>query len=65
MAIPGGIEPPTPCLEGRCSIRLSYGTGTAYLLRIGRAGKGFCQDGGKFCRKMRPPQSRGLQLGQD
>jgi len=44
---------------------LSYGTGTAYLLRIGRAGKGFCQDGGKFCRKMRPPQSRGLQLGQD
>ena len=26
MAIPGGIEPPTPCLEGRCSIQLSYET---------------------------------------
>ena len=26
MAIPGGLEPPTPCLEGRCSIQLSYGT---------------------------------------
>ena len=20
----GGIEPPTPCLEGKCSIQLSY-----------------------------------------
>ena len=24
MARPGGLEPPTPGLEGRCSIRLSY-----------------------------------------
>ena len=24
MAIPAGLEPATPCLEGRCSIRLSY-----------------------------------------
>ena len=22
---PAGLEPATPCLEGRCSIRLSYG----------------------------------------
>lgn len=26
MAIPAGLEPATLCLEGRCSIRLSYGT---------------------------------------
>ena len=26
MAIPGGLEPPTYCLEGSCSIQLSYGT---------------------------------------
>ncbi len=25
MARPAGLEPATPCLEGRCSIRLSYG----------------------------------------
>ena len=25
MARPGGLEPPTLCLEGRCSIQLSYG----------------------------------------
>lgn len=25
MACPEGIEPPTTCLEGRCSIQLSYG----------------------------------------
>ena len=25
VARPEGIEPPTLCLEGRCSIRLSYG----------------------------------------
>ncbi len=24
--IPAGIEPTTVCLEGRCSIQLSYGT---------------------------------------
>ncbi len=24
MARLEGLEPPTPCLEGRCSIRLSY-----------------------------------------
>src|SRR5262245_44864072 len=27
MAIPAGLEPATLCLEGRCSIQLSYGTG--------------------------------------
>ena len=26
MAIPVGLEPTTYCLEGSCSIRLSYGT---------------------------------------
>jgi hypothetical protein len=26
LVIPEGLEPPTPCLEGRCSILLSYGT---------------------------------------
>ena len=26
MVIPGGLEPPTYCLEGSCSIQLSYGT---------------------------------------
>jgi hypothetical protein len=25
VACPEGIEPPTTCLEGRCSIQLSYG----------------------------------------
>jgi hypothetical protein len=25
LAIPAGLEPATLCLEGRCSIRLSYG----------------------------------------
>ncbi len=25
MACPEGLEPPTCCLEGSCSIRLSYG----------------------------------------
>ena len=25
VARPEGLEPPTLCLEGRCSIRLSYG----------------------------------------
>ena len=31
LAIPEGLEPPTPCLEGRCSILLSYGTGVRTL----------------------------------
>jgi hypothetical protein len=26
MAIAGGLEPPTRCLEGSCSIQLSYAT---------------------------------------
>ena len=25
VATPGGFEPPTHCLEGSCSIQLSYG----------------------------------------
>ena len=25
LATPEGLEPPTLCLEGRCSIQLSYG----------------------------------------
>lgn len=28
MATPGGLEPPTPDLEGPCSIQLSYEAGT-------------------------------------
>ena len=31
LAVPEGLEPPTPCLEGRCSILLSYGTGARTL----------------------------------
>jgi hypothetical protein len=30
MARPEGLEPPTLCLEGRCSIRLSYGRVACY-----------------------------------
>ena len=26
MVLPAGLEPATLCLEGRCSIRLSYGS---------------------------------------
>jgi hypothetical protein len=31
MAIPAGLEPATPSLEGWCSIRLSYGTGAVAM----------------------------------
>jgi hypothetical protein len=43
MAIPAGLEPATPCLEGRCSIRLSYGisaTGKCEPDRRGSSEKG-------------------------
>lgn len=33
LAIPAGFEPATLCLEGRCSIRLSYGTIARYQRR--------------------------------
>ena len=32
MAIPAGLEPATLCLEGRCSIQLSYGTALVTLI---------------------------------
>ncbi len=31
MAIPAGLEPATCCLEGSCSIQLSYGTVTIFI----------------------------------
>ena len=34
MAIPGGLEPPTYCLEGSCSIQLSYGTVFSTLIAL-------------------------------
>ncbi len=37
MVIPEGLEPPTPCLEGRCSILLSYGTKFAGAYPVGEA----------------------------
>ncbi len=33
VVIPLGLEPKTVCLEGRCSIRLSYGTGSKAVQR--------------------------------
>ena len=33
VAIPAGFEPATLCLEGRCSIRLSYGTSVVAAAR--------------------------------
>ena len=33
LVIPLGLEPKTVCLEGRCSIRLSYGTGSKTVQR--------------------------------
>ena len=34
VAIPSGLEPETPCLEGRCSIQLSYGTDKGVLTDV-------------------------------
>ena len=31
MAVPSGLEPETVCLEGRCSIQLSYGTSCGHF----------------------------------
>ena len=38
MACPEGLEPPTCCLEGSCSIQLSYGHLGAEQEEIGRGG---------------------------
>lgn len=34
MAAPEGFEPSTRCLEGSCSIQLSYGTVPAFYRRL-------------------------------
>src|ERR1700755_348401 len=54
MACPEGIEPPTTCLEGRCSIQLSYGqpSGGA-ILRASRRRSWPTEDDG-FARGRRP-----------
>jgi hypothetical protein len=39
LVIPEGLEPPTPCLEGRCSILLSYGTKLALPITAFPAGE--------------------------
>ena len=36
LVIPSGLEPETYCLEGSCSIQLSYGTDLAFVLRLQR-----------------------------
>src|SRR4051812_36993418 len=39
LACPEGLEPPTCCLEGNCSIQLSYGQrGSSIRRRSGRGG---------------------------
>ena len=38
MACPEGLEPPTCCLEGSCSIQLSYGHLRVKPEEIGRGG---------------------------
>src|SRR5262245_19624931 len=38
LAIPAGLEPATLCLEGRCSIQLSYGTSAETMLCLARRG---------------------------
>ncbi len=43
MVIPEGLEPPTPCLEGRCSILLSYGTKLDPLTSIMISGTAGCR----------------------
>ena len=44
LAIPEGLEPPTPCLEGRCSILLSYGTTPLRRCRLLFGGRSRVQD---------------------
>ena len=41
MATPGGFEPPTDCLEGSCSIQLSYGVVLKFLESKGDIAKFF------------------------
>ena len=38
LACPEGLEPPTPSLEGWCSIQLSYGQRVAQVGMVGAAG---------------------------
>ena len=38
VVIPSGLEPETVCLEGRCSIQLSYGTSCG-LFRAAKFGR--------------------------
>ena len=47
MVRPAGIEPATFCLEGRCSIQLSYGRDRERIIE---------QDGPNRNPKFRPPQ---------